>query len=774
MRKRIQVTAATILVALGAVVFAAVLHQRYPVTHWLAWRYFAEWLLALGWAGACVALGHVVIRKGLSVRMPLREHLVLSMAVGVVGFGIGVFVAGILGGLGTVFFIGCPTLLVGTCGPALFLHLRDRYVRLEKVPRSTADASSWVWLARGFGAVGVAIVALQIMTPHNVSFDSRWYHLAIAESYAATGQIMRFREGWFLGTLPQLATWLYTWAFLCPRVSLAFRMELAAHVEMVLFLWTLGGIPIVVRWLTKGANSSATWAALFLFPGIFVYDSNLNLSADHVLAFWALPLLMIGRRLFPAAPLDRQFRFSVLFGLVLSGALLTKYQVLYLLVGLGFLLVSSTTDRIIRSRATLAPTLELTLRRLAVIGGVVAVLTAPHWLKNLLWHHNPVYPFARDLFSSVPWTAGTKFQLLDSGWVPEGSLWHRLRETARATFMFSLEPHDWPIFHRDLPVFGSLFTLLALPSLLVAPTRRLAGLIFATMIGVATWYWTYHQDRYLQSLLPWMVVVTAAAILGLWRAQSKPLQAALALLVSLQIVWAVDLPALPTHAMAGRSILSSTLDRISSGYREAFSERDDPGTNLHKVSAALPQDAVPLLHEEHLRLGLGRWVVSDSFGRQGAIRYRNWDTRQGLYNQLKSLGVTHILAHSDPSGEFSVADNIVFFDLLGALRLDREVEGYRIFSLQAPPTTQRADLLGSMVVGCKGLQTVRTLSRIDDAVRKLGEGDCKPDLKKLAAATQHVRFVIVSSRLDGAQTHLGVGWKELIRHNDILVFGRSE
>jgi hypothetical protein len=32
------------------------------------------------------------------------------------------------------------------------------------------------------------------------------------------------------------------------------------------------------------------------------------------------------------------------------------------------------------------------------------------------------------------------------------------------------------------------------------------------LVGIAIWFWTYHQDRYLQTLLPWMVAVTTSEI----------------------------------------------------------------------------------------------------------------------------------------------------------------------------------------------------------------------------------------------------------------------
>ena len=75
-----------------------------------------------------------------------------------------------------------------------------------------------------------------ILTPENLQFDSRWKHTALAEEYAATGGVRRFAEGWTVETNPHLATYVYLWGFLLPFGRLFDRIELAAHLEMTIFL----------------------------------------------------------------------------------------------------------------------------------------------------------------------------------------------------------------------------------------------------------------------------------------------------------------------------------------------------------------------------------------------------------------------------------------------------------------------------------------------------------------------------------------------------------
>ncbi|MDX2020479.1 MAG: hypothetical protein SF187_09575 [Deltaproteobacteria bacterium] len=774
MNTKVRAAAATILLLLGLVYFAVILNHLYSVTRWLAWRYLIQWSLASFWTFGCLSLGHYLVRHVLKQKFPAREHVLLSLATGVLAFGLVLFSCGLLGGLNGVFFLLCPFLLSLTFGPSFLVYAKRRCIRLVHLTAANGRAALWGATARVFGLAGIAIIVLQIMTPQNVAFDAHWYHAAIAESYAVTGHIRRFNEGWFLGTLPQLATWIYTWAFLCPRASLAFRIELAAHLELVLFLFTLAGVEPTVRWLLKGEGARAAWVSVFLFPGIFVYDSNLNLSADHILGFWTLPALLVARRLFPVGSEQMVgIRRCVLLGIILSGALLTKYQVLYLVVALTFLLFMSTFDDLWTSPRVARPRIVLlAFARLSVAGVTVGVLTSPHWLKNLIWHGNPFYPFAHKLFGGFPWTAGTEFRLLDAGWTPEGPLWGRLKETLVALASFSFKPHDWPDFHRDLPIFGSVFTLIMIPCLIIKPQRRLFSLALSTLVAIGTWYWTYHQDRYLQSLLPWIATFTAAALVTLWRTQSLAIRLALVSLIGIQLIWGFELPALPTHAMAGRSPIMSTLDRLSSGYRGDWANRDDPATSLPRVAARLPERAVALLHEEHLRLGLGHWIVSDSFGRQGAIRYRNWDTRRRVYDRLAALGVTHIILRAEPTGDFSLADNIVLFDFLKALPLAAEVEGYRIFEMRDSPRLQPTAYAGALVVKCNGeLRTVRTVKSFD-TLGGFASDDCAPDLGRLESASAHVRFVIAPQKLNALGGRLGPKWQQLFSHSDVLVFAR--
>ena len=204
---------------------------------------------------------------------------------------------------------------------------------------------------------------------------------------------------------------------------------------------------MAVRWCTAGRSARGSWAALFLFPGIFVYDSTLCCGSDHILAFWAVPILLATRRLLR--------RWDVASAVVLSvgmaGAVLTKYHAIYLLAGPVIAVAARVCRDLVRSRWR--PSVSALLPVAACVAGVL-LLTTPLWLKNWIWYGDPVYPMLREHFSLRPWVPDAdpdKF-LQAAAWTPQGPLAKRVLDTLAATFTFSFVPHDWWNLHGTTPV----------------------------------------------------------------------------------------------------------------------------------------------------------------------------------------------------------------------------------------------------------------------------------------------------------------------------------
>lgn len=642
--------------------FAYTLHLAYPIHEWLVWRYAFYWSLTLVFCGACLSAGNALLLVLGAGALPLRERLVLGFALGVLAWGSAVFVAGLLQLYGPVFFVGLPLVFCAMGARSLVRSLvrAHRHLRAAR-PRSTPF---WTWVVFAAGLLGVLIVYLPILTPANVQYDAEWKHLMLAENYAVTGGVHRFPEGFIWSTQPQLAAQIFQWAFLLPGSGLFDRIELAAHLEFAVFLWTLASIGPLVRRLVPRARARLVWTTRFLFPGLFVYDSSVTLGADHVAALFAIPaftaLLLVWGSFRP--------RRLMLLSLFVCGCLLVKYSAALLLVP-GFVLAVGVRGAMLLH---LGPTLAGVSRRAVGFGLLVFVITSLFvssqlWLKNWIFHGDPFYPQLHAWLKLEPWAPGSAdvfewgykdFQL----WRPKRTL-DGIYRTFRSLWQFSFVPHDWKTFHGKVPVFGSLFTLLLACLPFLKSTRRLWGLAALVHVGIFAWYWVHHQDRYLVAITPLMTAATAAMLIGVWRIGGIA-RGLLALMVAVQIVWAGHAAVIPAH-VANPQPLVAALSALSRRFQDQAGVTRFATTalaeELQAVSRALPAGAKVLVHERLNRLGLERASLTDYPGEQYAISWQELATPERIHEHLRKLGVTHVLYQSHSKGWDTLAGDLAFF-----------------------------------------------------------------------------------------------------------------
>lgn len=667
--------------------FARFVHPFYPLQHWLFGIYARYWAYCALFGVACLSSGHWLLRRLLPVPPRLGERAALSMALGVLLFFLGLFVGGVLGLYGKVFFFAWPLLLTLATGRELWrtlVRMNRRRAGLGVRLRTPLDLAAFALLI--LGVVGTYLV---IIVPLNIGADAHWYHLSIAERYATAGGITRFDDGWYLGVYPQLASILYAWAFQSPG-GLTDHTALAAHLEWFLFLLTLAGIAPLTRRLLRRGNATWAGAMVFLFPGILLYDSSLISGADHVLAFWAAPLAIA----FIRCGIDFEVRNVVLASLLLSAALLTKYQACYFLVAGGLFLVG----------------MALKTRRFALLGVAVAVglvTTSPHWLKNLIFHGDPMYPLLHKRLSVRPFYPGAA-QALQEIYFPDqfmlhGTLWEKLRDTVVSVVSFSFVPHDWD-FHGQKPIFGSLFTLSLLALPFVRARLRLWLLVLGVHVGVATWFVTSHEDRFLQALLPWMVACTVAILSSTWK--EMPLaRVGVACLVSFQLVWGSDVYFFRTHSMAGESPVKLAVDLIASGNQGRYdpAQRFRIAGDIQDVGPKLPPSAVILLHHDTGHLGAGHPIVTDFRGFQGAVEYLNDDSPQRVFELWRSMRVTHVLWRSQYGG-FSpddLAREAVFSRAIASYAEQQfSAASFTVAVLKLEPTKQEPSPARILWAGC--------------------------------------------------------------------------
>ncbi len=614
---------------LGAAAGALIWLDRFnPVRHWLFVGYAGVWAAVALFAVASWAAGLRILSALLSEPLRLDERLLLGFAVGVLAFFGGVFLGGVLHLYGAVFFFVWPLLLLAYGARAarreiarLRAHLGRFGFRLYQ-PRGVVEA-----VAASVLVVGTLAVYLQVLTPNNVGADSVWYHLPIAEDYVATGGIRAFSEGFYNATLPQLATFLYTWAFMAPG-DLFHRMALSAHLEFALFVATLAGIGVVVRRLV-GRRAPLAGALMFVFPGFLMFDSNLIAGSDHVLAFWVPPLLIAVLRW------ARRFetREAVLVALFLGGAMLTKYQAIYLVVPLALWAVAAA----IRFRRW---------RPLAAWGLAVLAVWSPHWLKNWIFYGDPFYPMLHAWLPSHPFPPGAEALRAAVLTPPQfrltGTPGQKVWGTLGVLFSFSFVPHDWD-FHGARPVFGSLFTCLLVGLPFARARLRIWLLVIAIHLGIAVWFVTAHEERYLQALLPAMVAVAAALAMLLARRGALARGAVVVLVVS-QAIAGSDVYFYRVHGMAGDAPIKAFVDFVSLGQKGQFADqmRVWGDVNQNDLSRRVPKGGKVLAHHLVEQLGLGVPSVTDGVGWQAAVDYLAQPTPAATLAVWRSLGITHV------------------------------------------------------------------------------------------------------------------------------------
>jgi hypothetical protein len=236
--------------------------------------------------------------------------------------------------------------------------------------------------------------------------------------------------------------------------------------------------------------------------------------------------------------------------------------------------------------------------------------------------------------------------------------------------------------------------LLALPFL--RARARLWALFACANVGVFSWYWISHQDRYLQALVPWFASCTAASIALAWESGVLP-RIALGGLVGSQVIWGGDAPFIYAHRMIGVSQIKVAIDRITSGFDGDRGRRTQAFGDLVDVGAVLPPDAKVLVHEEHVHLGLQRASVNDSPEWQGGISYGRFRSPADLDDCLRSWSVTHIAMLTGRSMDYDVLPgDIVFFDYVTHFaRPWRTFGAWTVFQLpsERPPAEPYGEIL---------------------------------------------------------------------------------
>jgi hypothetical protein len=607
--------------------------------------YLAAGATTLAFVVASFSSGLALLRRLMPARLRWEERLSIGFALGVMLFQGSVFALGVLGVLDRPAALLLPVALfaAGARNALRVLRLlrssalrRARSVRLHPV-------------LAGVGALLGAYLVGHALTTDSIGYDSSWYHLPVAENYAAAGAIRPFREGWLLGTHPQMASLLYAWAMIVtpqPGISLSS----AAFMELSFVAAAIFGVVPLTRTLLAGRDRVRwAWVCAALFPALLRYPPRIE--ADYLVAAFAAPLLLSAFKVWQDA--DRR---SVIVGaLMFSGVLLVKYSAVsaalppLLLAGAGLL------RRLWRARKSkLGREASYSAGTLGVAGLVLLAATSTHWLKNWIFYRDPLFPSFTPKSSFTPVTFAAYQSILQQLWIPPPG-WPGWKETLLALFTFSFEPHEYPAYNAGHPIFGSLFSL-TLPALLLlfpfGRARRALVAHLGVLLGVLIWYRIHHQDRYLLALLPWMCAVTAATLAELWK--SLPSRLLAGAVCALQLAWGARwaVQFFPLDSLRG-TLWSPSVSAWTDRQMSRFG-------NMYRIGNALSPRAVVLVHDERIRLGLRRRSVVDALGYETQLSFAELGSDDRIFDRLTQMGVTHLYAPRSTAGLETLGGDLVY------------------------------------------------------------------------------------------------------------------
>jgi hypothetical protein len=686
-RPRLAALGVTAVCLVGVYEFAHFLDDIYAIRLWLAWRLAALWFWVLVWNVGCLSFGQFLLTRVLKLRdVPALESAVLAMASGVVMFALAMYAAGALAWY-TQFFAISLSLVMTAIGARDLWPLAKQLWAEWHVPEEPRLLSRWIGAA---GILCVGIVYLGVISPDALNYDATWSHVVIAQEYARAGRIIPFLAD-YNRNVPHLASLIYTWGYLLPEKKEAVRWMFVLHSEFSLWVWTLVAVAAALRAILNEPTLRRAWVSFFLFPVIFVYDNNLGGASDHVCGFFAIPIAIATLRT------CERFRpgWCALLAIVSAGAVLTKLQALFLVLPASLVLAFHwlwQMTRHLRSRGGKTEPPASSLRDLwwapAIVIAVGLGTFAPHAIRAFVFYNNPFYPFLQDVFvRSTPTVPNAAYlvtrALADPLYQPQGTLIEKALHAAELFVTFSFVPHY--SFSRDMPIFGSLFTLL-FPCVLFIRNPRLWTVAALGGGAVFVWGMIYNVDRNLQAFMPVLVCVTGAVVVACWRMGIWARIGVLPL-VCLQLVWGGD-----ALFFSQQERLNLAMDLIKSGYEGNAHKRFADYRAWHlNASKALPPNARVLLHTELTSLGLKREVLLDMIGFQGLIHYEHLRTPRELYTYLRTFGITHLIDLPDGAAAPTSQEEVLWDTFVTKYGIPvRDIGALRIMRMPDQPPPEAA------------------------------------------------------------------------------------
>jgi len=191
--------------------------------------------------------------------------------------------------------------------------------------------------------------------------------------------------------------------------------------------------------------------------------------------------------------------------------------------------------------------------------------------------------------------------------------------------------------------------------------------------------------------------------------------------------------------------MKQTFEMLAGGYL------GNPGVNVpmpsttYEAGKSLPRNAHVLQHEDHLRLGTGRPTVSDSRGVQGGLSYRRARSPRDLWQQLRRMGVTHVVWPSWPMGLEAYADETVFYAFTANVVTGaKNVGGVMVGALPVAPPSD-VPYGPAALLGCSVAHRVP----LPDIEASIWTATPPPDTAKVLELAKGVDFILVETPCKG-------------------------
>jgi hypothetical protein len=684
-------TAVVCLLGIGA--FANATSEVYAIREWLAWPVLMLWAYTLLFSLACVSTGHTLLLRVFRVRVPVVETWAFAFPLGLAAFGIAMYLLGAVGGFRPLPMLLLPIVLVAAGARDLpWLWLRTARAARRGAP-ITLRSRLWALGLLAFGGVGCLLLYLISFSPLAIGFDASWYHFPVAHDYVRHGGFVAF-PGDYVRTLPHLDSLAYTWAFAVPGTTMPFDWMLALHLEYAVVMWSAVGVSAATRWMVRDDRLRGSWVAMFLFPQIFAFGFSVQGGADHFVGLWAVPVFLATMRALPRLEL----RWCALVGVTAGGAVLSKYQAVYVITACSLMLVVRWCVLAIRLRKQRTEGVSIvTLGRAPfVVLGTALLVAGPHFLKNAIFYRNPLYPFAQSLFRGSSPTHDRAAELFENmlgetGNHPRGDGLERVWNTLELLWDFSFHPHYTVGYVADWPVFGSLFTLLLPCVLLLRRPGRIAAGALVCIVTLVIWSNTYLTDRYLVAVVPMFIATTAALIVSVHRLGTIA-RIGLVPLVAFQIVWGSD-----HWVWSGKKAIDGTMTLARSGWEEKLDEesRFPYWRTFRKVTRETPTDAKILIRGSRPTLGIDRDVVEDLQWNQALLWYETIHDPHELWQLYRDVGITHLLWLPEVHYSGTIQSSVLFALLVNGrdtAGVQQRIDGWRLMPLPDRPPAASAPI----------------------------------------------------------------------------------